>query len=87
MTNISNVELGNNLQSVFDRLISSAATGKAQDFVVKLYNQILARGDEWLQDNKDALAIRHDADWYDSFAPVQDNRLWYIAQWQIALNK
>ena len=46
---------------------------------------IRARGSDWIVAHERALHIEHPAEWHDDVAPVEDNRLWWLAEWQKAL--
>jgi hypothetical protein len=72
------------------RVIESGATEKAKSFAEKVHDQVLAKGDDWIEKNKMALEITHlnfaeYADGSGEIAPIEDNRLFYLQKWQLAL--
>lgn len=85
MTNTSN--LVENFESIVSALFDEAPSEKARAFVEKLAGQIRARGNDWIIANERTLHIEHNAEWHDQIAPVEDNRLWWLAEWQVALTK
>lgn len=68
-------------------LIKSAATPKAVAFAEKIAAQIEARGAAWIDSNAAALKISGNIEALEKFAPVADNRAFFLSAWQLALAK
>jgi hypothetical protein len=68
-------------------LIKSAGSDKARAFAEKIAAQVEARGVEWIESNREALKIGSTIEALEKFAPVSDNRNWFLAAWQVALAK
>jgi|NOAtaT_6_FD_contig_61_4016756_length_694_multi_3_in_0_out_0_2 predicted pyridoxine 5'-phosphate oxidase superfamily flavin-nucleotide-binding protein len=76
-----------NFESIAVALHDEAPSEKARAFVDKIASAIRAKGAEWIAANEFALHITFSAEEQEDLTPVEDNRLWYIAEWQIALAK
>lgn len=74
-----------NLISIADEVIASATSDNGRAFAEKVVAAILAKGNEWIQDNAVALNIGLSADAVRETAPVADNRMFYIKKWQLVL--
>lgn len=75
-----------NFESIVSALYDEAPSEKARAFVEKVAGQIRARGNDWIISNKIALHLEHNAEWHDAIAPVEDNRIWWLTEWQVAIN-
>ena len=75
-----------NFESIASALHDEAPSEKARAFVEKIASQVRAKGAEWIESHISQLHIEHDAEWHDSVAPVEDNRIWWLTEWQVALN-
>ena len=84
---MNNAKLIENFESIASALFDEAPSEKARQFVTKIADQIRARGEGWIIENCLPLHITMSAADQEDIAPVEDNRLWYIAQWQVALAK
>ena len=74
-----------NFEKAVEILFNEAPSEKARDFVKKIADKIRAKGDEWIEAHVHDLHIT-DAEVSDqSLAPIEDNRLFYLSQWQLAL--
>lgn len=82
---MTNAELRENFNSIAKALHDEAPSEKARMFIDRLADTVRARGEDWIEAHQDALHIRHNAEWHDAIAPVEDNRLWWTAEWQVAL--
>ena len=76
-----------NFEKVVEILFNEAPSEKARVFVNKIADQIRAKGDEWIVANERALHITEGDISDQSIAPIEDNRVWYITEWQMALAK
>lgn len=74
-----------NFESIVSALHDEAPSDRARAFVEKIAAEIRARGSDWIAEHARALHIEHPAEWHDTVAPVEDNRLWWLAEWQKAL--
>lgn len=75
----------NNFRSIVSALKDEAPSEKSRQFVGKLASQIEARGAEWMQKNATRLHITLSAEQCAEVAPVEDNRLFFLKEWQLAL--
>ena len=74
-----------NFEKAVEILFNEAPSEKARAFVEKLAAQIRAKGDEWIAAHVHDLHIT-DAEISDqAIVTIEDNRLFYISQWQLAL--
>lgn len=73
-----------NFNFVAAEIVKSAKTQKAVDFAQKVIGQIEARGDEWIEANLDALGLKFFSIANNNVAPISDNRLFWIAKFQVA---
>ena len=76
-----------NFEKVVEILFNEAPSEKARVFVNKIADQIRAKGDEWIVANERALHIAESDISDQSIAPIEDNRVWYMTEWQMALAK
>lgn len=76
-----------NFEIAAEALHNEAPTEKARAFVDQLAAQIRARGNDWIAAHVTELHIT-DGEVSDSCPfPIEDNRLFYLERWQIALTK
>ena len=73
-----------NFDSVAQELIASATSEKAYQFACKVANQVAEKGEDWMKANEGRLCIRINAA-EQTEAPVRDNRVFILSQWQAAL--
>jgi hypothetical protein len=78
-------------REVARRVIESGRTEKAKAFAKKVRDQILSKGEDWIEGNKTPLEIgelnfAEYADGNGEIAPVEDNRLFYLQKWQVVLS-
>lgn len=76
-----------NFESIASTLYAECPSEKARFFADKVFNAIRARGNEWIIANSDKLHLKFSAPEMEATAPVEDNRLWWMAEWQKALNR
>lgn len=85
-----------NTQEIFNetarRVIESGKTEKAKAFAEKVRAAVLEKGPEWMEEHKGELQISEAnfsvyADGSGEIAPIEDNRLFYLEKWQMALAK
>lgn len=76
-----------NFEKVVKMLHDEAPSGKARVFINKIADQIRAKGDEWIVANERNLHITDNDIADQSIAPIEDNRIWYMTEWQMALLK
>lgn len=76
-----------NFEKVVEILFNEAPSEKARIFVNKIADQIRAKGDEWIVANERNLHITDNDIADQSIAPIEDNRVWYMTEWQMALLK
>ena len=76
-----------NFESIAQALYDEAPSEKARVFIAKIADQIRGKGAAWIEENALNLHITQSAEELDRLAPVEDNRLYYTAEWQIALTK
>lgn len=76
-----------NFEIAAQALYNESPSEKAREFAVKLSNKIRAKGEAWIAAHVADLHIYdHDvAD--DAVCPVEDNRLFFLTSWQVALTK
>ena len=68
-------------------LYNEAPSEKARAFVEKIAGKIRANGEEWITSRATELHIT-DAEVSDeAVCPIEDNRLFYLEKWQLALSK
>ena len=84
---MTQAQLVANFESIAAALHDVAPSEKARAFADKIAGAIRARGAEWIAANEFALHITFSAEEQEDLTPVEDNRLWYIAEWQLALAK
>ncbi len=75
-----------NFDTIAKELIASASSQKAHDFACKIANQVADKGEAWIEAHASELAVRKSASEQSEFT-VTANRLWFLAQWQVALAK
>lgn len=74
-----------NFEVAVEALYNEAPSDKARAFTEKLAAQIRAKGEDWIAARVTELHIS-DAEVSDSaYCPIEDNRLFYLTQWQLAL--
>lgn len=76
-----------NFEKAVEILFNEAPSEKARAFVEKIAGQIRAKGDEWIADHLSDLHITEAEVSDQAIVPIEDNRLFYISQWQLALAK
>jgi DNA-binding FadR family transcriptional regulator len=74
-----------NFEDIASAVYNSASSDKGREFAKKIADQIRAKGNDWIVENEMKLQISHDVQWHEQIAPVTDNRLYYLTQWQVAL--
>ena len=79
---ITEAQAVENFESVSAQLIASAPTEKAAAFAEKITTSIRARGAAWIHAHVAELQIYSDEK--NSFCPVADNRMYFIAAFQSA---
>lgn len=75
-----------NFRSIVSALKDEAPSEKARQFVDKIAGQIEARGEEWISANAGRLHVALSAEQCEAAAPVEDNRLFFMKAWQLALS-
>ena len=75
-----------NFHSIVSALKCEAPSEKARLFVDKVAGQIAERGEDWIVANSSALHLEASAEQLEAVAPVEDNRLWWLKEWQLALS-
>jgi len=76
-----------NFEIAVEALYNEAPSEKARAFVEKLAGQIRAKGEDWIAARVTELHIT-DVEVSDSaVCPIEDNRLFYLERWQLALLK
>lgn len=76
-----------NFEIAVEALYNEAPSEKARAFVEKLSEQIRAKGEDWISARAIELHIT-DVEVSDSaVCPIEDNRLFYLERWQLALVK
>lgn len=81
------IDLTRNLESIAVALHDEAPTEAAREYIEILLDNIMDRGSNWIDAHADMLHINSSAEELESTFPVEDNRLWFIEQWQMALNE
>jgi hypothetical protein len=71
-----------NFEEIVKQLIASATEQRAVDFVNKVAGQIRAKGNDWIEINKNELQVAFVP---GALIPVSANRLYYIGKFQMAL--
>ena len=74
-----------NFESIAVALFDEAPTERARLYIESLAGRIWNKGPNWIDAHSDMLHIHESADQLENTFPVEDNRLWFIGQWQIAL--
>ena len=74
-----------NVKSIGAALYAEAPSDKARAFTVSLTEKILAKGSDWIEANVGSLYAYSSAE--EQYFPVEDNRLFFVAKWQLALLK
>ena len=74
-----------NFESIAVALHDEAPTERARLYIESLVDRILNKGPNWIDAHSDILHIHESADQLENTFPVEDNRLWFIEQWQMAL--
>ncbi len=74
-----------NFESIAVALHDEAQTERARLYIESLVGRILNKGHNWIDAHSDMLNIHESADQLENTFPVEDNRLWFIEQWQMAL--
>ena len=75
-----------NFRSIANAIYDEAPSEKARLFCEKIVNQILEKGDSWIDQNFNALHIYTSAQEQEEMGlSVEANRLFYLTQWQKAL--
>ena len=74
-----------NFESIAVALHDEAQTERARLYIESLKAKILNQGPNWIDAHCDMLKIHDSAEQLEKTFPVEDNRLWFIEQWQIAL--
>ena len=74
-----------NFESIAVALHDEAPTERARLYIESLVDRILNKGPNWIDAHSDMLNIHESADQLENTFPVEDYRLWFIEQWQMAL--
>lgn len=75
-----------NLEIAVSAIYNEAPTDKARAFVEKLAGQIRAKGEEWVNNHIAELHISDAEVSDDAIVSIEDNRLFYLTEWQLALS-
>lgn len=76
-----------NFEIAVEALYNEAPSDKARAFVERVAAQIRAKGNEWIEGRATDLHIT-DAEVSDSaIVTIEENRLFYMEKWQMALLK
>ena len=76
-----------NFEAAVTILFNEAPTDKARAFVEKLAASIREKGEKWISARVTALHISDVEIADETISPIEDNRLFYLEQWQTALRK
>lgn len=74
-----------NFEIAVEALYNEAPSDKARAFVEKISDQIRAKGDAWIEAHITDLHISDAEVADDAIITIEDNRLFYLAHWQLAL--
>ena len=74
-----------NVKSIGAALYDEAPSDKARAFTAALTEKVLAKGEAWIEANVGALHAYSSAE--EQYFPVEDNRLFFLGKWQMALLK
>lgn len=75
----------NNFEKAAEALYNEAPSEKARAFVEKLAAQIRAKGEDWISAHVTELHITDNEVADNSILTIEDNRLFYLGRWQLAL--
>jgi hypothetical protein len=78
-------KLTENFEGIAAALEAAAPTEKGRTFAAKIAAQIRANGAEWIEANHVSLHIDMSVKECEELAPVADNRLFFMQEWQLAL--
>ena len=76
-----------NFETAVEALYNEAPNEKARAFVDKLASQIRAKGENWITDRVNKLHISDVEVSETAPCPIEDNRIFYLTQWQLALTE
>jgi len=85
MKNINHVTAIKNFESISEILIYGAPTEKSRIFAEKLVNSIREKGTDWIFNNAQKLNVTMSPESFSELFPVQDNRNYYLVNFQLAL--
>ena len=74
-----------NFESIAKVLHDEAPNERARLYIEQLVTKISAKGDSWIDANAAQLHIYDSAEQLENMFPVKNNRLWFIAEWQMAV--
>jgi len=76
-----------NFEIAVEALYNEAPSEKARAFVEKLAAQIRAKGENWIAAHVTELHITENEVGDDFYFTIENNRLFYLQRWQLALLK
>lgn len=76
-----------NFEIAVEALYNEAPSEKARAFVEKIAGQIRAKGEDWIASRVIELHITDVEVSDDAVCLIEDNRLFYLVRWQLALAK
>ena len=76
-----------NFEIAAEALYNEAPSEKARAFVEKIAGQIHSKGEDWIAARVTELHITDVEVSDDAVCPIEDNRLFYLERWQLALAK
>ena len=76
-----------NFEIAAEALYNEAPSEKARAFVEKIASQIRAKGEDWITARVIELHVTDVEVSDDAVCPIEDNRLFYLERWQLALAK
>lgn len=74
-----------NVKSIGAALYDEAPSDKARAFTAALTDKVLAKGDAWIEAHVMDLCAFNSAE--EQYCPVEENRLFFLGKWQMALLK
>lgn len=76
-----------NFEIAVKALYNEAPSEKARAFVTKIADQIRAKGEDWIAAHVTELHISDVEVSDNAVCPIEDNRIFYMERWQLALLK
>ncbi len=74
-----------NFEIAASAIYNEAPTDRAREFADKIANKIREKGEDWINNHITELHISDAEVSDDAIVSIEDNRLFYLTQWQIAL--